>query len=84
VLIERYKESDLGAVVELSLRAWAPVFDSMRIAMGPDVFHAFYRDDWRAAQRTAVESVCGNADIPVWVASDEGRIALRVLDWYSQ
>src|SRR4249919_299308 len=75
MLIERYKESNLGAVVELSLRAWAPVFDSMRIAMGPDVFHAFYRDDWRAAQRAAVESVCGNADIAVWVASDEGRIA---------
>jgi hypothetical protein len=73
--IEPYDESNLGAVVALSLRAWAPVFESLKVAMGPDVFHAFYRDDWKAAQRSAVESVCANAEIPVWVAGETGRIA---------
>jgi len=73
--IEPYDESILGAVVALSLRAWAPVFESLKVAMGPDVFHAFYRDDWKAAQRSAVESVCANAEIPVWVAGETGRIA---------
>lgn len=75
MLIEPYKETMLSEIVELSLRAWEPVFDSLRNAMLPEVFHAFYQDDWRKAQRTAVESVCADKDVHVWVALEESRIA---------
>ena len=75
MLIEPYEDSRLDAIVRLSLRAWEPVFRSLRAAMGPDVYRAFYRDDWRAAQRGAVESVCADEDVHVWVASDEARTA---------
>ena len=75
MLIEPYDDSKLDAIVELSLRAWEPVFESLRDAMLPEVYRAFYRDDWRGAQRTAVESVCADEDVHVWVASEESRIA---------
>lgn len=73
--IEAYEDAMRETVVELSLRAWAPVFASLREAMLPEVFRAFYRDDWRAAQRSAVEAVCDDPDVPVWVAREDERIA---------
>jgi ribosomal protein S18 acetylase RimI-like enzyme len=75
MVIEPYEGSMLDGIVRLSLRAWEPVFDSLRAAMGPELFRAFYREDWRDAQRGAVESVCSDDDMHVWVASDEARIA---------
>ena len=82
MVIEPYNDSTLEAVVQLSLRAWAPVFESLREAMLPAVYRAFYRDDWRAAQRRAVESVCADEATPVWVALEEsetaGFIALKL------
>lgn len=73
--IEPYDPSRLDAIVRLSLRAWAPVFASMEVAMGPAVFRAFYRGDWPAAQRGAVEAVCSDAGVSVWVAADGASTA---------
>ena len=75
MMIELYDDSKLDAIVRLSLRAWEPVFESLRDAMGPAVYRAFYRDDWRAAQRRAVEAVCSSGDLHVWVATEESRTA---------
>jgi len=75
MMIEPYESSRLAAIVRLSLRAWEPVFESMRDAMLPAVYAAFFRDDWRAAQRRAVESVCADEQVRVWVASEESRTA---------
>ena len=75
MVIEPYDDSRLEAVVRLPLRAWAPVFESLREAMLPEVYRAFYRDDWQAAQRRAVESVCADEATPVWVASEGSKIA---------
>ncbi len=55
--IEPYEASKLDAIVRLSLRAWEPVFDSIRKAMDPDVYREQH-PDWRVTQRNAVESVC--------------------------
>ena len=75
MLIEAYDESKLDAIVELSLRAWAPVFASLEVAFGPAVFRAFYRGDWRAAQRRSVTAACSTPDVRVSVASEAGRTA---------
>ena len=79
--IEPYDDSRLDAIVRLSLRAWEPVFESIENAMDPD----FYREqcpDWRVAQRNAVESVCADEDVHVWVASEGsqtvGFVALKL------
>jgi hypothetical protein len=44
---------DLDAIVEFSLRAWAPVFASLRNALGDDVFLRLH-PDWRASQAASV------------------------------
>lgn len=61
-------------MVELSLRAWAPVFDSMREVMGREVFDLQYRPDWRARQRKDVESVLADEKATVWVAEQDGAV----------
>ena len=75
MMIEPYENSNLDEIVGLSLRAWEPVFESLRSAMLPEVYRAFYRGDWRVAQRAAVESVCADEAVHVWVASEASRIA---------
>jgi ribosomal protein S18 acetylase RimI-like enzyme len=75
VVIEPFQHAKLDAVVELALRAWAPVFESLEQAMLPAVYRAFYRGDWRTAQRRAVEAVCADSDVHVWVATEESRVA---------
>ncbi len=44
IQIEPYDAHQLEAVISLSLRAWAPVFDSIQKAMNADVYQAFYPD----------------------------------------
>ena len=80
--IEPYNAHQLEAVIRLSLRAWAPVFDSIQKAMNADVYRAFYPDNWRVSQQKAVEDVCAAEDTNVWVAIDEsstvGFIAVKL------
>lgn len=71
--IRSYQERDLEAVVRLSLPAWAPVFVSIEAAMDADVFHEFY-PDWRASQQKAVEAVCADKEMWVWVAEEGGTV----------
>lgn len=72
--IEPYNADQLDAVVDLSLRAWTPVFDSIQNVMDLDVYRELYPDDWRVSQQTAVETVCAAEDTHVWVALDAGSI----------
>jgi GNAT superfamily N-acetyltransferase len=70
--IEPYQAHQLDAVIRLSLRAWAPVFDSIQKVMDLEVYREFYPDDWRVSQQKAVEDVCAAEDTNVWVATDAG------------
>ncbi|MBF2025277.1 MAG: GNAT family N-acetyltransferase [Oscillatoriales cyanobacterium C42_A2020_001] len=65
--IEPYDAPLLDAVVRLSLRAWAPVFESLEQVIDSEIYRTFY-PDWRVAQQKAVEDVCAAEDTPVWVA----------------
>ena len=67
--IQPYEASKLDAIVRLSLRAWEPVFDSIRKAMDPDVYREQH-PDWRVTQKDAVESVCADLETRVWTASE--------------
>jgi GNAT superfamily N-acetyltransferase len=70
--IEPYDDHQLDAVIRLSLRAWAPVFDSIQKVMDLDVYREFYPDNWRVSQQKAVADVCAAEDTNVWVAIDAG------------
>ncbi|HEY0700365.1 MAG TPA: hypothetical protein VGD43_21485, partial [Micromonospora sp.] len=60
---------DLDAVVDLSLRAWAPVFTSMRAALGERVYQRLH-PDWLAQQAAAVREVCDDPAMTVRVGVD--------------
>lgn len=68
VLIRPFQESDLDAVVELSLRAWEPVFASLRDVLGDPIFSRLHQPNWREAQAEAVRSSCTSEDRDVFVA----------------
>jgi ribosomal protein S18 acetylase RimI-like enzyme len=73
-IIREFVPGDLAGVVDLSLRAWAPVFASVEAALrGSGVFELQYPDGWVPAQRSAVEHACDA--LRVWVAEVEGAVA---------
>jgi len=73
--IRPYRRDDADAVVELSLDAWAPVFESIRVALGDELFERSYGGDWRAAQRATVEHALTDEATHVWVSEAEGEVA---------
>ena len=73
--IEAYEPRHREAVVELSLRAWAPVFPSIEASFEKDVYDAFFPDGWRKSQQESVEGVCDATDTRVWVAEEDDAVA---------
>jgi ribosomal protein S18 acetylase RimI-like enzyme len=72
-------DRDIDAIVDLSLLAWAPVFDSFRQVLGPAIYAQLY-PDWHASQATVVESMCRDTDkYTGWVAERDQRVAGFVL-----
>ncbi|MFF5172559.1 GNAT family N-acetyltransferase [Micromonospora sp. NPDC000089] len=75
--------ADVPAVVEFSLRAWAPVFASFGAVLGEPIYRAIY-PDWRESQARAVAEVCQDPGNDVHVAVVDGRpvgfVAIRVAE----
>lgn len=71
--IRPYQEDLLDEVVEFSLRAWEPVFESVADAMDREVFLAQH-PDWRVSQEAAIRDVCADPEARVMVAADAGRV----------
>jgi GNAT superfamily N-acetyltransferase len=69
--IRPFDDRDAEVVVDLSLRAWAPVFASLEHVLGSEIFGRMH-PDWRKDQRRAVENVCAAKKGPVWVAEVDG------------
>jgi GNAT superfamily N-acetyltransferase len=70
---------DIDAIVDLSLLAWAPVFDSFRHVLGPAIYRQLY-PDWRASQATVVESMCRDTEKNTgWVAERDQIVAGFIL-----
>jgi len=63
---------DIDAVVEFSVRAWKPVFESFAQVMGPEIYQNIY-PDWRGGQARVVESACRTEGNRAWVAEADGR-----------
>jgi GNAT superfamily N-acetyltransferase len=76
-LIREYRPSDEEPVVELSLRAWAPVFASLEQTLGREIFVRLH-GDWSQYQASAVRRVLADAAIQVWVAEDQGLVVAFV------
>ncbi len=59
-------------MVDLALRAWAPVFASLERVLGSEIFESLNPEGWRKSQRQAVEDVCAAGKGRVWVAEVDG------------
>jgi ribosomal protein S18 acetylase RimI-like enzyme len=67
------RPDDVAAVVRLSLAAWAPIFESFREVLGPEIYARLY-PDWRASQAADVERACTEGKYSVWVADVDGAV----------
>ncbi len=74
VAIRRARDTDVHALVELTVLAFVPVFDSFRDLLGPAIYAKIW-PDWQKTQREAVESFCNDpGDQVVLVAEVEGSV----------
>jgi ribosomal protein S18 acetylase RimI-like enzyme len=76
--IREYRADDHDAVVELALRAWAPVFASLRAVVGDEIDGLLHGADWRSYQRRSVEETLANDAMRIWVADDDGAVVAFV------
>jgi GNAT superfamily N-acetyltransferase len=74
VRIRPFEASDTVAVIDLSLRAWAPVHVSIREALGAEINDAL-QPDWSVRQQLDVEDVLAAKTNNVWVAEVDGFVA---------
>lgn len=65
-----YADADEPAIIDLSLRAWAPVFESFRALLGGALYERIY-PDWRTEQAASVRTAL--ADNDTWVSVDGDR-----------
>jgi GNAT superfamily N-acetyltransferase len=73
IVIRPVRDGDIHDLVELAVLAWEPVFRSFEQALGPNIYALLY-PDWRKRQRDAVERVCADSKMNVWVADVDGVV----------
>jgi ribosomal protein S18 acetylase RimI-like enzyme len=73
--IRPYNDKDLDPIVELSLLAWEPVFESFEMILGHQIYPIVY-PDWRASQAEGVaEAVKDEDKYTTLVAEVDGAVA---------
>ena len=65
-------DNDRDDLVEVTLRAFEPVFKSFTHILGPEIFSIVY-PDWRATQRGHIVGFLDNPGVSVWVAELDGK-----------
>ena len=73
--IRAYRHSDMADILDLSIRAWAPNFASMEMALGPEICTRLHGLDWRAYQSESVQRVLADETARVWVCEENGHVA---------
>lgn len=75
VQIGRYDPADRNAVLDLSVRAWQPVFEKLAGAVPAFVHNAFYPVGWQARQRADLAEILDGQPDSVFVATlDEAPV----------
>lgn len=75
IAIHPYEPSQREAVIDLSLRAWAPVFEKMEPAVQPYVYGAFYPQGWAVRQAADIGALLDAEADKVLVACDGDALA---------
>jgi GNAT superfamily N-acetyltransferase len=83
--IRLYRASDREAVVALALRAWEPVFASMRQVLGDEIDTLLHGEAWRVHQQHEVEAALDDEEMRRWVAeSDDVALAFMAVRLHHQ
>lgn len=81
-MITPYHSSHLPAVLEVTERAWRPVFPLMQEDIPAYVYDAFYPEGWLKRQLNDVEALCSDQETEVWVYQSgdviSGYLGLRI------
>jgi len=73
--IRPVRENDLETLEELAVRAWEPVFASVRNVLGPEI-DAILHPDWRQRQREEVRRYCAETSgVIALIAEMDGAVA---------
>jgi len=72
--IKPFELAHKSQVLDLSLRAWAPVFTAMESAVPHYVYDAFYPQGWQTRQASDIEAFLDAEGDRVWVAIKEGVV----------
>lgn len=78
--IRPYIESDLDAIVDLSLLAWEPVFASFHQIFGQGIFSILY-PDWRGVQKTGVIGVCNDSNKYHTIVAEQNQKVVGFLSY---
>jgi ribosomal protein S18 acetylase RimI-like enzyme len=73
--IRRFEPSDTPQIVDLSMRAWMPVFEKLQPAVPPYVYDAFYPKGWDVRQKADIEKFLVAEGDNVFVAMANGNVA---------
>jgi hypothetical protein len=66
-------QDDMENVIQLSLLAWAPVFQSFEQVLGSKIFSLIY-PEWKKSQKEIVEKICRDEKTQTWVAELQGKV----------
>jgi GNAT superfamily N-acetyltransferase len=73
VEIRPFDQADLDTIVEFSLRAFEPIFDSFRRLLGDPIFFRLHQPEWRTLQASTVRESCTSDERDVFVAAIGNR-----------
>ncbi len=71
--IRNYQPKDKSFLLDITMRAWEPVFREYELSISPDIYEIFV-PDWQAEQTRSLNTICDSPDIEVFVAEDQGSI----------
>ena len=79
-----YNSDYLEQILELTRRAWIPVFPLMQREIPDYVYEAFYPKGWEVRQLADVEAMCRDSETDIWMTLTDnqlsGYIGLRAHD----
>ena len=67
------RKPDLAPMIELTLKAFEPIFESFMRILGKEIFPVLY-PNWQETQRIIVEEAFADDDISMWVAEVESKV----------
>jgi ribosomal protein S18 acetylase RimI-like enzyme len=71
--IRLVNKNDIDDLIQLTLLAFEPIFNSFAQILGAQIYPVIY-PDWKTRQRDLVEAACKSEKINVWVAELNGIV----------